>query len=132
MSEPHKSPPARKTAAVTISGVLFLLLAAFCAFIADFATQGHFRDALVSGVFLVAAIIFGYAGLAIIRRWRGWRIWAGTLAWGLIAFIVLSVFRVPVPPGSRVMFALIIAFAVFVLVAMRREREPDLAAVFGD
>jgi len=111
---------------------LFLLPAAFCAVIAVIARQSHFRDAFASGVSLVTAVIFSYAGFAIIRRWHGWRIWAGTLAWGLIAFVVLNLFKTPAPPGSRVMFALIIAFAVFALVAKRREREPDLAAVFDD
>src|SRR5262245_12197509 len=93
-------PPHRKTAAVTISGVLFLLLAAACALIAIIATEGHFRSAYASVAYLIAAAIFGYSGLAIIRRWRGWRIWAGTIAWGLIALVALNLFKTP-PPGNN-------------------------------
>jgi predicted membrane metal-binding protein len=64
----------------------------------------------LSGINLVAAAIIGYAGLASIRRWRGWRIWASAAAQCLIAFVVLSLFATPPPPGSdrsidRVMFS---------------------------
>jgi hypothetical protein len=89
----------------------------------------------VSPVGLLATVILGYAGLATIRRWRGWRIWAGTIAWGLIALAVLNLFKTPVPPGTDTSSELpvvlgAIAIAVFVLVAKRRERKPDLRAVF--
>jgi len=133
-------PPPRKTAAVTIAGVLLLLPAAACALIAIIATDGHFRDAFFSGVFLIAAAFFGYAGLAIIRRWRGWRIWAGTIAWGLIALVVLNLlnlFKTPPPPDLRsftlatqLVLLAFLAIAVFVLIAKRRELKTDLRAVF--
>jgi len=120
---------------VTVAGALLLLPAAASALVAIIATDGHFRNAYASGAYLVAAVIFGYAALAIIRRWRGWRIWAGTIAWGLIALVVLNLFKPPPPPGIDTSFELpvvlvTITFAVFVLIAKRRERRPDFAAVF--
>jgi peptidoglycan/LPS O-acetylase OafA/YrhL len=138
MSESYKAPPPRRTIAVTIAGFLLLLPAAVCALGAIlFATGDFLRNAYASVVFLVATAILGYAGFTTIRRWRGWRIWAGTTAWGLIALVVFNLFARPQPPGTdrsigRVMFSLIVAVAVFVLVAKRRERKSDLAAVFDD
>jgi len=130
-------PPHRRTAAVTLVGVLLLPPAAFCALVTIKGTGLHVRHPVEEGVFLVAAAIFGYAGSAIILRWPGWRIWAGTIGWGLIALVVLSLFKTPPLFGPATSFDLrvflvTIAFAVFVLLAKRRERKPDLAAVFDD
>jgi peptidoglycan/LPS O-acetylase OafA/YrhL len=134
VSESQSIPPPRKTAAVTISGVLLLLLAAVCALVAFMATQGHFRDARASITYLVGAAVFGYASLATIRRWRGWRIWAGTVSWGLIVISVLGLFAAPPPESSDRLFnvtcLIIIALAAFVLIAKRLERRPDFSAVF--
>jgi len=153
MSETDKTPPPRRTIAVTIVGVLLLVPAATSAYMAAvFATSGdlqrEFAGALgpsivpygfllPAGVGVVVALIFGGAGVAIIRRWRGWRIWVGTLAWILIVGVVLKLFARSPPPGTATSRALVadlftIAFAVFALVAKRRERKPDLAAVFDD
>jgi hypothetical protein len=130
----------RKTAAVTVAGALLLLPAVACALVAIyFATGGggHLGGAIASGFYLAAAAILGYAGLAIIRRWSGWRIWAGLIAWGLIALVLLNLFKTPPPPGTdrssdTVADLVVFAFAVFVLVAKRRERRLDLGAVFDD
>jgi peptidoglycan/LPS O-acetylase OafA/YrhL len=134
VNESQSIPPPRKTAAVTISGVLLLLLAAVCALVAFMATQGHFRDARASIAYLVGAAVFGYASLATIRRWRGWRIWAGTVSWGLIVISVLGLFAAPPPESSDRLFnvtcLIIIALAAFVLIAKRLERRPDFSAVF--
>jgi hypothetical protein len=139
MSEPNKTPPPRKTAAVTIAGFLLLLPAAAFAYGAFFFafSQIDIQVQYPTGVDVVGAAIFGYAGLATIRRWRGWRIWAGTIAWGLIALVVLNLFKTPPPPGTDRSFELpvmlgVIAIAVFVLIAKRLERRPDFAAVFDD
>jgi hypothetical protein len=138
MSESDKTLP-RRTIAVTLAGVLLLLPAGACALIAAlFATPGHTQSAVLSGASLIAAAIFGYSGLAIILRWRGWRIWAGTISWGLIAIFVFSLFALFAPPAPSstdssfglVARPIILAFAVFVLIAKRRERRPDVPAVF--
>ena len=151
MSESDKIPPPRRTIAVTVAGVLLVLPAAFSAiWAARIATnsylQREFADALGPGiapygfllpvgVCVVVALIFGSAGVATVRRWHGWRIWAGAVAWSLIVLAVMPVFSTPPPPGADPSFDLvfslvIIAYAVFFLVAKRRERRPNLAPVF--
>jgi hypothetical protein len=141
-------PVPRRTGAVTVAGALFLLLAVVFAFMAvvfgtEMAFPGSFSDGdgdepiglFPVGVGLAGAAIFGCAGLAVMGRWRGWRIWAGTVSWGLIVMVVLGLFAPP-PPSStdrwieRVVSLIVVAVAVFVLVAKRRERRPDIAAVF--
>jgi hypothetical protein len=129
-------PPHRRTAAVTVAGTLLLVPAVASALMTVlFATGGHMQSAPLSGINLVATVIFGYAGPASICRWRGWRIWAGVAAWCLIAFVVLKLFAPPPPPGTDRSFdmlidLIVVALAVFVLIAKRLERRPDLAAVF--
>jgi peptidoglycan/LPS O-acetylase OafA/YrhL len=130
-------PPPRKTPAVTIAGALLLLPVVVCALVAFIAAQGHFRDAFASIAYLVGAAVFGYASLATIRRWRGWRIWAGTVSWGLIVISVLGLFAAAPPDSSGRLFnitshIIVIALAAFVLIAKRLERRPDFAAVFDD
>ena len=51
---------------------------------------------------------------------------------GLIALVVLNLFQTLPSPGANTSFDLlaIVAFAVFVLIAKRRERRPDFTAVF--
>src|SRR5262249_11909642 len=87
------------------------------------------------GLCVVAALIFGSAGVVIIRRWRGWRIWGGGGGWGLVLSAVMA--GVSAAPPARgdpsfnpVVSLAIIAYAVFLLVAKRRERRPNLAPVF--
>jgi len=149
MSESEKALPPGRTIAVTVAGVLLLLPAALSAyaaygFAANSYLQREFADALGPsiapygfllpvGVCAVVALIFGSAGVATIRRWRGWRILAGTTSWGLIGMFVFSLpglFGSLIGPTNLVLLAFA-AFAVFALVAKRRERKPDLRAVFG-
>jgi hypothetical protein len=145
MSESDKSPPPRRTIAVTIAGALLLLPAAAFAYMAAvFATSGDVQHEfavalghpygflLPVGVGLAVAVVFGCAGLVTIRRWRGWRIWMGVMAWGLIAVAILNLFASIRPESSTELVVDLapVAFAVFMLVAKRRERRPDIAAVF--
>ena len=147
MSKTDKMPPPRRTIAVTFAGSLLLLPAvAFAYMAAVFATSsdlqhefaaalGHpYGFLLPVGVGMVAALVFGCAGLATIRRWRGWRIWTGVMAWGLIVVAILQLFASIRPESSMdlVVDLAPVAFAVFVLAAKRRERRPDIVAVFDD
>ena len=128
MSEPYKTPPPRRTIAVTIAGVLLLLPAAASALMAFvFAPGSHLSNAYASGVSFVAAAIFGYAGLATMLRWRGWRIWASVVAWGMIVIFVLQLLSATF---AEIPSFIMLALAVFVLVAKRRERRPDFSVVF--
>jgi chromate transport protein ChrA len=128
MGEPDKTPPPRRTIAVTIAGVLLLLPAAASALMAFvFAPGSHLSNAYASGVGLVAAAIFGCAGLATIRRWRGWRIWAGVAAWGMIVIFVLQLLSATF---AEIPSFIMLALAIFVLIAKRRERRPDFTAIF--
>jgi len=121
---------------VTIAGVLLLLPAAAFAFMAFvFATGSHLQSAFDAGLNVVGAAIFGYAGLATIRRWRGWHVWALIVSWGMIVIVVLGLFDARPPPDRSIELTsriVLVAIAVFVLIAKRRERKPDLAAVFDD
>jgi hypothetical protein len=40
---------------------------------------------------LIIVVIFALAGTATILRWRGWRIWAGTVSWLAIGLVVLAI-----------------------------------------
>jgi hypothetical protein len=141
MSETVKTPPPRRTIAVTVAGVLLLMLpaAAFAFMAAIFlfdrldGRRGSI-DFTSVGINFALAGCFGYAGLATIRRWRGWRIWAGTASWSMIVIIVLGLFDAArSDPNWAVTVAariIVVALAVFVLVAKRRERRPNIGAVF--
>ena len=85
MTEPQATPAPRRTRAVTVAGALFLLWAVVWAlpaavFVIDnaFPTASPYvhrpisLDVAVSS--LVLALALGYAGLAMMLRWRGWRI----------------------------------------------------------
>jgi hypothetical protein len=54
------------------------------------------------------------------------------MAWGLIAVAILNLFASIRPESSTELVVDLapVAFAVFMLVAKRRERRPDIAAVF--
>jgi len=143
MSEPHKTPPPRRTIAVTIAGVLLLLPAAAFAYMAAvFATSNELRRVFAGalapsiapysfllpvGVGVVLALTFGWAGLATVLRWHGWRIWAGVVAWGMIVIFVLELLSATF---AEIPSFIVLALAVFVLVAKRRECRPNFTAVF--
>jgi hypothetical protein len=125
---------------------LFLLWAAVTAFavailvignaLPDNLALAHWPISPVEASFsLVLVLVLGYAGLAMMLRWRRWRVWAGTVSWGLIVIIVLSLFAPPSDtdrPFERLISLVVLAVAVFALIAKRRERRPDIAAVFDD
>jgi hypothetical protein len=56
------------------------------------------------------------------------------MAWGLIVVAILQLFASIRPESSMdlVVDLAPVAFAVFVLVAKRRERRPDIVGVFDD
>jgi hypothetical protein len=144
VTEPQATPVPRRTGAVTVAGALFLLWAVVWAFAATVLVIGNaFPDSLVLAnrpidlvdtvSSLVLALALGYAGLAMMLRWRRWRIWAGTVSWGLIVIVVLSQFAPPSAANrslERLISLIVLAVAVFALVAKRRERQPDIATVF--
>jgi len=147
MSESAKTPPPRRTIAVTIAGTLFLLWAVSAFLVAVIAIENAFSESSASayqpvglvkvGIMLVQAVGLGYAGLAMMLRWRRCRIWAGTVSWALIVIVVLGLFGPPPPPGTDYFFAILLALlflgvAVFALIAKRLERRPEIAAVFDD
>jgi len=144
VTEPQATPAPRRTRAVTIAGALFLLWAvvwtfAAAAFVIAYAFPDSFAlahqpiDLLDAGSSLVLALALGYAGLAMMLRWRRWRAWTGTVSWGLIVIIILSQFAPPSAANrslERSISLIVLAVAVFALAAKRREPRPDIAAVF--
>ena len=82
-------------------------------------------EAMVSCLALL--VIFAYAGLAMIFRWRGWRPVAATVAWLTIALGVVCTWiwlAGRIPGFSPVMPLVLFAIAGFVLWASLRERKP--------
>ena len=66
-------------------------------------------------------------------RWRKWRIWTGAVSWGLISIIGQFAPPSTYPSGERMFGLILLALAVFALIAKRLEqRRPDIAAVFDD
>jgi len=145
VSQSQTNPVPQKTRAVTIAGTLFLMLAAASALaLVVFAIEVAFPQGTLhvrpinpgdAAVTLVSAALLGYTGLAMMLRWRRWRIWTGTVSWGLISMIVISQFAPPstYPSGERMFGLILLAVVVFALIAKRLEqRRPDIAAVFDD
>jgi hypothetical protein len=143
VTEPHATPAPRRTRAVTIAGALFLVWGVVWVLpAAVFVIDNAFPDSLalrhrpinlvVAVSSLVLALVVGYAGLAMMLRWRRWRIWAGTVSWGLIVIIVLGQFEPPSAASSleRSISLIVLVVVVFALVAKRREPRADIAAVF--
>ena len=144
MSRTQTTPIPHKTRAVTIVGALFLVLALGSALaVVVFAIEAAFPGILSfanrpispadAGANLVAAAVLGYTGLAMMLRWRRWRIWTGTVSWGLIVIVVFSQFASPSGPYrsiERMASLIVLAVVVFALAAKRREPRPDIAAVF--
>jgi hypothetical protein len=44
---------------------------------------------------VVSSIVLILAGFATVKRWRGWRIWVGTVAWLMIGFSAIGVASAP-------------------------------------
>jgi hypothetical protein len=89
----REEPPARPFPVVTLAGALFLVIAiAPLAIIGAFFVAGTItvlEPAALITVLIVLAL-FGLIGLAAINRWRGWRIYAGVIAWLFIAIGILG------------------------------------------
>lgn len=143
MSQSQTNPVLQKTRAVTIAGTLFLMLAAASALaLVVFAIEVAFPQGTLhvrpinpgdAAVTLVSAALLGYTGLAMMLRWRKWRIWTGAVSWGLISIIGQFAPPSTYPSGERMFGLILLALAVFALIAKRLEqRRPDIAAVFDD
>src|SRR5262249_4566859 len=84
-------PPAKPFSHVTSVGV-FLIVIASGLMIGAVITASSLPNANAAAAVpgsLLAALLAG-CGSAMVHRWRGWRIYAGTLGW---IFIVMAVFR---------------------------------------
>jgi hypothetical protein len=86
----------RKTAAtnikseVTVGGIALVFLGIYI----FFPTLGLLLSSNPAGLFFsVISLIFVFAGLAMVLRWRGWRIWAGTVSWLTIVITVTELAR---------------------------------------
>ena len=140
MSQSQTNPVPQKTRAVTIAGTLFLMLAAASALaLVVFAIEVAFPQGTLhvrpinpgdAAITLVSAPLLGYTGLAMMLRWRKWRIWTGAVSWGLISIIGQFAPPSTYPSGERMFGLILLALAVFALIAKRLEqRRPDIAAV---
>ena len=76
----------RKSGAVTAAGAAFILLALLA--ILPFRNinpalplETHFKLIPFYAVYLASFLIFCFAAVATILRWKRWRIWAGAAAW---------------------------------------------------
>ena len=145
MTESNKLPDHRRTIWVTIVGGLFVAFGILNAvgvlsFSDRFVSDAARSELDVSirrfglGASLAVGLIFAYGGLATLFRWRGWRIWYGALAWGMIVVVVFGLVPLISPspsgeptPGEVLTFYLmfgvaIIVIAVLALLAKRAER----------
>ncbi len=87
MALPPSVGKARKTAIVTIAGVLFMIVALFFAAVTWFGfTSGPIEAARLTFnlTLTVLTLLFGYTGVATMTRWRGWRVWLGAVSWALL------------------------------------------------
>ena len=135
---------AARTAAGLIFLVLALLFSAGAVGSAIFAEMDrtaapHASDAFALSAFLlIMALLFGYGGLAIVRRWRRGQTLAKILAWVMVVFLLLFGIvavisggpQVPFPGdqvGSRLVFLIYFGVLIgpfaFVLWALRRQRQ---------
>ena len=127
-----------RTLAVTIVGaIVFLCGALVCAAAAIFAAQvvgprlsaggavftAELAPLALFPLFLALALI----GLAMIRRWRHWRILSGVAAWSMIAIPVMGLFATtvgPPRPFELILRSLVVVFGVVILVVIRGEKPP--------
>jgi hypothetical protein len=113
MTESNVPPGHRRTVWVTIAGGLFVtfgiwntvdtvrVLSFTDEFVSDAAKSGLdvFIIRFGYSVSLAIGLFFAYGGLATLCRWRGWRVWYGALAWGMIVAVGLGL--VPLLQPSR-------------------------------
>jgi hypothetical protein len=135
MTEARPALASGRSIAVAAAGILLVIMAipyALCAVL--FAAQGwNPRGRIAIGgvllpsfgyeamvVFLALLLLSGYAGLAAIRRWRGWQLLAAAAAWAMmglsaaIAWFLLNGFLTGLPGFGPAIGA---AMALFVLLA---------------
>ncbi len=134
--------PRRKSWTLTATAVVFLLgglaLAGQIA-LSELPGLSHATPPLSYALFLLlvacAPLLLVIGSLMIVRRWRGWRVWAGAIAWSTIAFgsglirdLMESVYNAPnvqavTEAPRRLAFAAIpVCLAALLLWAKRRER----------
>jgi hypothetical protein len=130
----------RKSGAVTAAGVAFILLALLA--IRPFTNinpalplETHFRLIPFYAVSLASFLIFSFAAVATILRWKRWRIWAGAAAWlaMFLAFRSIQSIALSTPlflsqgarinPEQLIVSLLMLAISVFVLWVWNQERK---------
>ena len=75
-------------------------------------------------------LIFATAGLAMILRWRGWRIWVGTVSWLMIVIMVLGTARDAFPSMFIDLWRLtFVIFAILVCIFVLWGERQDTAVV---
>jgi len=133
----------RRTRTTTSAGIVLLAFSVVLALLSiKFAAPTYgLTDAI--GPVLIFGVIAA-AGAATVRRWRGWRIWAGAVAWILIwasvymlprAILSLgSPFAGDVGAGKFMVFLTVplIAIGGFVLWAKRQEPRPARSGRRGE
>ena len=127
-----------RTLAVTIAGaIVFLGGALVCAAAVIFAVQiiaprlsgggAIFTAELAPLALFPLFLALAFIGLAMIRRWRHWRILSGVAAWSMIVIPVMGLFATTVGPPrplELILRALVAAFGVVILVVIRGEKPP--------
>jgi hypothetical protein len=112
--------------AVTVAGALVLVAGLGVAVITVLSALGSGvpANAEMHAGLAVTFLVLVFVGWAMIRRWRGWRIWSGTLAWGLVAMTILGLFASPeiASATSWTTRMVVIACAAAILLAKRLER----------
>jgi uncharacterized membrane protein len=124
----------RKTAAtnvkseVTVAGIALVFLGLYF-FLPTLGLLLPSNPTGLSAVFLsfVICLIFVFAGLAMILRWRGWRIWAGTVSWLTIVIIVVEFGQntyksMSIDFWTLIFFTIAILVCIFVLWAKRQDK----------
>jgi len=124
----------RKTAAtnvkseVTVAGIALFFLGLYF-FLPTLGLLLPSNPTGLSAVFLsfVICLIFVFAGLAMILRWRGWRIWAGTVSWLTIVIIVVEFGQntyksMSIDFWTLIFFTIVILVCIFVLWAKRQDK----------
>jgi hypothetical protein len=124
----------RKTAAtnakpeVTVAGITLVFLGIyFWLPILNLVLFGNPPGLSFLFFFFAICLIFVFAGLAMILRWGGWRIWAGTVSWLTIVILVVGVGSDTYTTRSidfykLTLFTAAILVCVFVLWAKRQDK----------
>jgi hypothetical protein len=137
---PQSHPQAQKSAVVTAVGIMLVSLGVFGTGLVAYASMADVSGGAFWGWLVALSVLF--AGLATVRRWRGWRIVTGLFSWLAIALSAIVVQMAlldaiypnwgPDRSAERVLaskeavFALIpAAVGIFMLWAKRKEPSDD-------